>query len=163
MKKLPAKSLAQNKPQNTEEARAYAFLLLKFRLRSANELLQRLRQKGFSEQLSRSTIEFLKEKNFIDDRVFAKAWVGSRLNRPFGLRRIKMELSVKGLDKEIIESTLNQAKCGYDETRVVSDLAKQRFSKQKGIEPRLAKSRVYAYLLRRGFSPDIVNDVIKQL
>lgn len=163
MKKLPAKSLLQNRPQNTLAARAYAFLLLKFRLRSQSELLQRLKQKGFSEELSRETIDFLKEKKFIDDRVFAKGWVGSRLKRPFGLRRIKLELSAKGLDKEIIDEALSRAKKDYDEKEVVADLARQRLFKQKGIEPQKAKARVYAYLLRRGFSPDTVNDVIKQL
>ncbi len=78
-----------------EKARAYAFLLLKFRLRRENELLARLKQKGFSEQVSKDTVNFLKEKEFIDDRVFAKGWVASRLKRPFGLRRIKQELNLK--------------------------------------------------------------------
>lgn len=146
-----------------EKARAYAFLLLKFRLRSENELEARLKQKGFSEQISKDTVNFLKEKEFIDDRVFAKGWVASRLKRPFGLRRIKQELAQKGLDKEIIEDSLAQAKKDYKEGQIVRQLAGQRFSRLKGIEPQKARMRVYAYLLRRGFSPDIVNDIVKQL
>lgn len=175
MKRQRVKSLpSQNKPQgnglpsswqshNIEKARGYAFLLLKFRLRSEAELFSRLKQKGFSEELSQSTISFLKAKKFIDDRIFAKGWVVSRLKRPFGLRRIKQELLAKGLDKEIIDGTLSEAKNGYDEIQVAGQLARQRFSRQKGIEPQKAKSRVYAYLLRRGFSPDIVSGIIKQL
>jgi len=148
---------------DAERARAYAFLLLKFRLRSENELLTRLKQKGFSEQVSKDTVNFLKDKEFIDDRVFAKGWVADRLKRPFGLRRIKQELVQKGLDKEIIEASLVQAKKDYSEDQVVSQLAQQRFSRLKNIEPQKAKARVYAYLLRRGFSPDIVSDTVKQL
>ena len=89
MKRNRARSSAsQNKlkDKSSEKAKAYAFLLLKFRLRSAKELEQRLKQKGFSEELSRETVNFLKDKEFIDDRVFARGWVSSRLKRPFGLR-----------------------------------------------------------------------------
>jgi len=138
-------------------------LLLKFRLRSEKELEARLKQKGFSSQISKDTINFLKDKEFIDDRIFAKGWVSSRLKRPFGLRRIKQELTQKGLAKDIIEDSLAQAKKDYSEEEIVSQLAQQRFSRLKGIEPQKAKARVYGYLLRRGFSPEIVSDIVKQL
>ena len=124
--------------------------------------LARLKQKGFSPELSLSTVNFLRDKGFIDDRVFAKGWVASRLKRPYGLRRIKQELVAKGLDKEIIEDALSAAGDDYSESRIVGQLAKERFSRQKGIEPQKAKARVYGYLLRRGFPPDIVSDIVKQ-
>lgn len=148
---------------SVEKARAYAFLLLKFRLRSEAELLGRLKQKGFSESVAQDTVDFLKDKEFIDDRLFAKGWVASRLKRPFGIRRIRQELLGKGLDKQVIEDSLEQAKKDYSESRIVSQLAQQRFSKLTGIEPQKAKARVYGYLLRRGFSPDVVSETIKQL
>ena len=175
MKKKRVKSLASlNKPEGNglasssqshkpEKARAYALLLLKFRLRSEQELKARLKQKGFSEELAGSTVSFLKDKEFIDDRIFAKGWVSSRLKRPFGLRRIKQELIQKGLDKEIIEETFVQTKEDYNESQIVSQLAQQRFSKLKGIEPFKAKARVYAYLMRRGFSLDLIGDVVRGL
>jgi len=145
-----------------EQARAYAFLLLKFRLRSENELLARLRQKGFTEEVSRDTVSFLKNKEFIDDCAFAKGWVAARLKKPFGIRRIRQELLYKGLSEEVIEDSLTQAKKDYSESQIVSRLAQQRFSKLAGIEPQKAKARVYAYLLRRGFSPDVVSEIIKK-
>ena len=175
MKKTRARSLASlNKPQgnglasnsqshNAEKAKAYAFLLLKFRLRSENELKARLKQKGFSEELSQDTVNFLKDKKFINDRVFACGWVASRLKRPFGLSKIRQELVQKGLDKEIIENSFSQVKEYYNESQIVSQLAQQRFSKLKSIEPLKAKARVYGYLMRRGFSPDLIEEVIKEL
>ncbi|MFA5096766.1 MAG: regulatory protein RecX, partial [Candidatus Omnitrophota bacterium] len=74
-----------------EKAREYAFLLLKFRLRSENELVQRLRRKKIPAETIKEVISFLEEKKFIDDNVFARAWLSSRLKRPFGLRRIRQE------------------------------------------------------------------------
>lgn len=161
MKKKRVKSLASL--NNAENARAYAFLLLKFRLRSEEELKTRLKQKGFSETLSQDTVNFLKDKEFIDDRVFARGWVSTRLKRPFGLRKIKQELIQKGLDPEIIDNSLSKVKEDYNESQIVSQLAEQRFSKLKNIEPMKAKARVYGYLVRRGFSPDVVNEIVKGL
>jgi regulatory protein len=161
LKKKRARSLASL--NNAEKARAYAFLLLKFRLRSENELLVRLKQKGFSEELSQDTVNFLKDKEFVNDRVFARGWVASRLRRPLGLSKIRQELIQKGLDKEIIDSALSQVKEFYNESQIVSQLAQKRFSKIKGIEPVKAKARVYAYLIRRGFAVDIVGEVVKKL
>jgi len=175
LKKKHEKSLASlNKAQgnglpssrqshDAEKARAYAFLLLKFRLRSEAELKSRLEQKGFSPELSQETINFLKDKEFIDDRVFARGWVASRLKRPFGLRKIKQELVQKGLAKEIIDDSLAQAKEHYNESQIVNQLAQQRFSKLKNIEPLKAKARVYGYLIRRGFAVDIVSEIIRKL
>jgi regulatory protein len=175
LKEKHARSLVSlNKPQGyglpssgqshkPEKARAYAFFLLKFRLRSEAELKARLEQKGFSPELSQDTVNFLKDKEFIDDHIFAKGWVSSRLRRPFGLRKIKQELVQKGLAKEIIQDALTQEKKDYNESQVVSQLAKKRFSKLKGIEPLKAKARVYGYLVRRGFSPDTIGEIIKEL
>jgi len=148
---------------DAEKARAYAFLLLKFRLRSERELKARLKQKGFSESLSQDTVTFLKDREFIDDRVFARGWVTSRLKRPFGLRRIKQELVQKGLDQEVIDNSLAQAKEHYSESQIVTQLAQQRFSRLKSVELIKAKARVYAYLIRRGFSPEVVGEVVKEL
>jgi len=160
LKKKRVKS--STSPNSSEKAKEYAFLLLKFRLRSEKELAQRLKQKGFSEELCQETVNFLKDKQFIDDRVFAKGWVASRLKRPFGLRRIKQELIQKGLDKEIITKTLAQAKEDFDEDGIIKQLAEQRFSRLKGIEPLKAKARVYAYLMRRGFPLDLIREVISR-
>ncbi|MEI6831447.1 MAG: regulatory protein RecX [Candidatus Omnitrophota bacterium] len=161
MKKLYVKNLA--KPSSLQEAKEYSFLLLKFRLRSEKELASRLRQKKFSEAIIQVTLNFLKDKQFIDDQIFAQGWVAFRLKRPFGLRRIRQELVQKGLDKEIIEVTLAQAKEDYDEGTIVRKLAKQRLCRLKGVEPLKAKARLYAYLIRRGFAMDIVGEVVNKL
>jgi len=146
-----------------QKAREYCFLLLKFRLRSEKELNLRLKKKKFSEEIIEETLSFLKGKGFIDDNLFAKAWIESRIKKPLGLRRLRQELSLKGIAKEIIDSRIAQIKKVYCEEPLVERIAKDRLTKLKDIEPRLAKRRVYAYLLRRGFSPEIVTDAINQL
>ena len=153
----------RNRKESFEQAKDYAFLLLKFRLRSERELETRLKKKKFSEEATRQVIAFLREKKFLDDKLFAKSWVQFRVRRSLGARRIKEELALKGIDKEIIKSELEELKKNYPEDKIVSKLAQERLSKLHGIEPRSAQRRVYAYLIRRGFSPEIVIDVVNNL
>lgn len=146
-----------------QKAKEYAFLLLKFRPRSEKEIYERLKKKKFDAEIIKEAIAFLKEKRFIDDNYFAKVWLESRLKRPLGLRRLKQELGLKGIAKEIIDSRLQEIKKKYCEGDIVREIARQRLCKLKNIEPAKVKSRIYGYLLRRGFSPDVVIDVINQL
>jgi regulatory protein len=150
-------------PDSLEQAREYAFFLLKFRLRTEKELFQRLTKKGFSGDCVKQALEFLKEKRFIDDRLFAKAWVESRLKKPLGFRRLAMELKIKGVDEKIIDSRLDEAKKGYSEEAVVKEIIRQKQEKTRGIDPLKAKKRIYSYLLRRGFSPEVVIDSVSRL
>lgn len=146
-----------------QKARDYAFLLLKFRLRSENELRQRLKKKKFNSEIIESTLLFLKAQGFIDDNYFAKTWIESRIKKPLGIKRLKAELSIKGVNKEIIDTQINEIKKSYAEEDIVGGIAKNRLNKLKDIDPQKAKQRVYAYLLRRGFSPEVVMDIINQL
>jgi len=146
-----------------QKAKNYAFLLLKFRLRSEREIRQRLEKKKFNPEIIEEALVFLKEKKFIDDNYFVKAWIESRIKKPLGIRRLKTELRIKGIDKAIIDTKINETKKSYFEEDVVREIAADRLNKLKDIDPQKAKRRVYAYLLRRGFSPEVVIDVISQL
>ncbi len=146
-----------------QKAKSYAFLLLKFRLRSEKEIYARLKKKKFAEGVIKEAVLFLKAKGFIDDELFAKAWIESRLKKPLGLRRIRRELNLKGIDKEIIESRISAVKDSYAEENIVTQVAQERFNRLKGLDPDKSKRRVYAYLLRRGFSLEAVIDAISHL
>lgn len=155
--------MSKDKSEPLEKAKNYAFLLLKFRQRSAKEITQRLKQKNFDDSVIKETLSFLKRQGFVDDESFAKAWIDSRLKKPLGLRRIKEELRIKGIDTDIIESNLKKIKQDYLEEEVVARIAADRLSKLKGIEPQKAKRRTFAYLLRRGFSPEVILDTLARI
>jgi regulatory protein len=144
-------------------AREYAFLLLKFRLRSEQEIAQRLRQKKFSPEVISGTVNFLKEKDFLNDATFCRLWLASRVKRSLGPRRIIQELKQKGISKELIDETLAGLRADYSEGEKVLELAQDRLAKLKSLEPLVARRRTFAYLIRRGFSPEIVQDTISAL
>jgi regulatory protein len=179
-----------------QKARNYAFLLLKYRPRSEYEIRWRLKRKKFDEAVIKETISFLKEREFIADEGFTRAWIESRLKKPLGLNRIRSELKLKGIDKQIIESQINRIKEQYNEEGIISQIIKTRIERLnlpglkagdssragkrqfrsshglkpgdsckglKGLDVQSAKRRLFAYLLRRGFSPDAISDAISQL
>ena len=155
----------KNKDKNTnlEKAKEYVFLLFKFRPRTEREIFARLKKKNFSDDIIGQTIFFLKEKGFINDSDFAKIWIDSRIKKPLGLRRIKQELQLKGIDKEIIDKRLEEIKKEYREEEIVRRVLTQKLKALQGVEPSKIKARLYGYLLRRGFSPDVVTGLLQQI
>ena len=145
------------------KARISAFRLLKYRLRSENELRQRLRKKKIPEDIIEETVLFLKEKKFIDDRQFARLWTDSRLRGNLGLRRINIELKQKGLRQELIDETIDEMRRSYDEEKIVYALAQEQWKKLKKLTRDKARQRLYAWLLRRGFSVEAVIDTINKI
>ena len=146
-----------NKGQDpAQKAREYAFLLLKFRARSAKELAERLKRKGFEPAVVREVIAFLQERRFIDDAAFARGWIEARLARPYGFVRIRQELEQKGIAPEIIARLIEEKKQEFSEEDAVRSLIRAKMKRLAGIEPQKARQRIYGYLIRRGFSPDII-------
>lgn len=152
-----------NKGDTQQRAINYAFLLLKFRLRSEKELFQRLKDKKFDIATIKKTLSFLKEKGFVNDEDFACAWIESRLKKPFGLKRIKQELKLKGIANEIIDKQISRIKENYSEEELVLEIARNRLNKLKDLDAQKAKRRVFAYLARRGYSPEVICEALHQL
>jgi len=146
-----------------QKARNYCFLLLKFRPRSEKEIYNRLKRKKFDESIILAVCELLKDNGLIDDKAFSKAWIESRLKKPFGFRRITQELRLKGIEDNLIESSIAEIRGNYSEEDTVLKVAKGRLNKLNVKEPDKAKKNLYAYLLRRGFASEIIINVINQL
>ena len=145
------------------KALEYAFRLLKYRPRSEYELSQRLKRRGFPESTVKETIFFLKEKGLINDFEFARIWVESRIKKPLGVNRLKQELKIKGIDKELIKQVIERVGDKYKEEEMIRDLLSRRWEKLKNIEPHKAKRRLFLYLLRRGFSSEKIQEAINQI
>lgn len=150
-------------PDALQKAKNYCFLLLKYRLRSEKELFARLERKKFVKPVIEETLKFMKAKGFIDDCAFAREWISSRIKKPLGVHRLKQELRIKGISAPVINQELERLKESYSEEDTVLKIATRQFQKLKNIENTLAQKRIYGYLLRRGFSPEIIINVFNQL
>ena len=125
------------------EAKKYIYRLLKIRFHSEKEVRDKLHQKGFSEPTADEAVGYFKGIDLINDRIFTQKWVSWRLAKPFGFKRIKLELKEKGVAPELIEEQFLEAKSDYPEEEIVARLAKRRAAKHSGVPPQKMKQKGY--------------------
>jgi regulatory protein len=160
---------AVDDPQVVLEA---AGRFLEARSRSVAEVRRRLTSAGYRPELVDGAIAKLLEFGMLDDEVFARAWVESRDRaRPRGERAIRQELSLKGIDRAIIDDVLadrraDGATVDADEMaasvdRVAAErlIAKHQRALARVADPRQRRQRAYALLARNGFDPETCREV----
>jgi regulatory protein len=149
--------------KDLKSAKNACFRLLKVRPRSEYELRSRLSLKDFEKEVIEQAVSDIAKIGLIDDAAFARMWVESRIKKPLGLNRLSFELKQKGIDKEIIESVLNEYKSPQQEEEIVRDLMQQKIKRFSGLDKKKIKQRLWGFFLRKGFSKDIVFDVLSEL
>jgi len=149
--------------KDLSSAKKACFNLIKFRPRSEYELRSRLKRKGFEKEIIDKAIAYISKIGLVDDLAFARLWVESRIKKPLGLNRLSFELKIKGIDKKIIEQVISEFNLPQKEEEVVRNLLKQKLKKLSNLDKNKIKNRLWAFFLRKGFSKDIVFDVLSEL
>jgi len=131
--------------------------------RSRSELERRLRDKDYPEPIVRQVIQRLEEYRYLDDRAFARQWTRDRLvRRHWGPSRLRAELQRKGVAKEWIEEAVRELFDEKDEEAMAMELVARRL-KGRGLHDPREYRRSFTYLLRRGYSSDVIQAVLRRL
>lgn len=128
-------------------------------MKTTKQIKEYLQQKGFGDRVSQNVINKLKEYKYIDDQAYAVAFV-SQFKTCKGAFRIRQELMLKGIKKEIIDEALSD----IDENEKVENafnLAKKAVKGKPIDQKQLIK--VNRHLLSRGFDFETVNVVLNRL
>lgn len=143
-----------------------AYFYLKFRLRTRKEMSHYLCKKASRYAIDESVIEkvldILEDKRFLDDREFIKLFVEQRaLHKSKSMFALTQELLQKGIKKELIEQFFldnpnNEEKDAY---RILS----QRWERLLQLPQPIRIQKASQFLLRRGFSYDIVKKTVSKL
>lgn len=153
-------------------AREAALNLLAHRARSREELRRRLWRKEFPDTVIAETLAWLEERDYVDDRAFAEAFVRDRLRlRPRGRVGLIQELRKKGVEAGVAEAAIAAVLEAeqVDETGLAREAAdawarRNRSALRKARSSpdgwRRARRRLYGHLARRGFAPDAVRSAI---
>lgn len=145
-------------------AREAALRLLAVRARSEGELRDRLRRKGYGEELTATVVTSLSEVGLVDDEAFARAWADEKVRlKPVGPRRLREELLSKRIDRDLAERVVDET---FREHREL-DLARRALEKKVrvtgGADERKRRSRLHSFLIRRGFSYEVASAALKEL
>jgi regulatory protein len=148
---------------------AAAFLAV--RPRSVAEVGRRLRHLGYRGDLAEGVVVRLVEMGYLDDEAFARAWVESRDRaRPRGAGALRRELSLKGVERPVVDAVLDERDHAAQEARggandgaaTPDEVAADRLLTRKAsvlgreTDPGKRRQKAYALLARHGFSPDVI-------
>jgi regulatory protein len=135
--------------------------LLSARDRSEHEVRDRLILQGFDEDVAEAAVLQLKAMGYINDSLFARKYVSDRLKlKPMSKKALAVELQKKGIEKGLIEEVLGE--CELDEPSIAYRLVKKKYGKYDAADPRV-QQKIYSYLAYRGYSGDIIQDVLQQM
>jgi regulatory protein len=139
--------------------------LLRFamvRPRSEKEVRDYFLRKKVHESMHEKLFEKLKHLELLDDAKFAKWWVEQRANfKPKPKRILIQELRIKGIDKGIIDEVLGEEV--VDEEKMAKELLEKKAYKWKSLRPREAKQKMSQYLAGKGFSWDVIGNVVSKM
>ena len=133
---------------------------LSYRPRSEWEIKKKLLDKEYPLYIVEEALNWLKEKEFINDRDFSLKWIKYQLSKkPFGKIKLKNELRKKGIDKEIINSVIDSFFEQKDELELAYQLITKKYNSiaLKNIE--LNPKDIIKLLKSRGFSSSIIEQI----
>jgi regulatory protein len=148
--------------EEKKKATERALNFLSHRDRSEKEMRTKLKQVGFEEKIINLVIDDLKRLQLIDDKKFSMSFAKNTLfTRPVGEFLLKNELKQKGLSDDLIAETVDSLYKAKSQFDIAFELARKRKKLVSHLDEIKAKKRVSDFLARRGFSWDIVLQIIE--
>jgi len=142
-----------------DETELYQFALqaLTRRAHSVRELWTALNRKCRDEEVVKRVMARLRELRYLDDLRYAKQFARLRSEgRKQGRFRIQRELRARGVSDAHIAAALEEALAATDEAATVRKLIERKLKTQRGPLDQRKTASIYASLLRKGFSGDVV-------
>ncbi len=151
-------------PEAFKKAKNHALRYLSYRDRSILEVTHYLEKKEYPQSVIQQALDALIELNYVNDQRFALEWGRYKINKQkLGKSRLYVEFLNKGIDKEILESTMAVLYEDNPEAELAAECARKKLNSLKGVEEEKKKRRLIQYLKRRGFSADIIYQSLKNV
>lgn len=111
---------------------------------------------GVKPELADRVLQRLIDKKYLDDETFARFWFEHRfVQKGTSLRRLRLELAQKGIDRELIEQLIAD-NIRSDEEELAKIITKKRHRYPD-------RQKFIAYLARQGFSYDDIHQALAEL
>ncbi|WP_457652882.1 RecX family transcriptional regulator [Rhodocaloribacter sp.] len=146
-------------------AKSAAFHYLAYRARTEREVRRKLSGKGFEEGVIDEVVGRLHTLGYLDDEAYARTYVQARFaGRGYGPQRIRAELLRRGVDRAHVDAALDELLAEDDVVARARRHAAKRWPRLAAEpDPRKRRKKLTDYLVRRGFSFDVVRRVVDEL
>jgi len=139
-----------------------AYNFLSYKPRSIREVKNKLTYKKISPSSVEKIIEHLKEYQFLNDETYAKMYLEQKIaSKSMGKTMVQYKMIDKGIDKEMISKVLDENYPDEKQIEAGRKLMLKYFKKKQKTEDKYAlKKKYYQYLLSRGFSYSIIEQIL---
>lgn len=139
--------------------------LLTYKPRSIKEMRERLLEKDWTnDAIVEEVIKKLETYGYLDDAQFAKSFAASQIRqKPVGKRVLQQKLAQKKLDKETVAEAIEKAFEETPETEIIDRAIEKRLRLKGKPATREDAKKFYDFLLRQGFSYDLVRDKMREV
>lgn len=145
------------------KAKDSALVYLSHRDRSVKEMITKLHSKGYEPEIVKKVIHILLKSDLLDDEKFAWLFSRSKIeSRSWGPVKLRYELTLKGIDKEILEKTITEIYDKYDQYDLIKSLLSKRIKDNSEVSRKEMKKHV-DFLQRRGYRWDIIREAIADI
>ena len=143
-----------------------AFRYLGRRLLSENELKVKLKQKKYDENIIDETIEYLKEKEYLNDLEFANVFSSENIrNKLWGKNKLKAELMRRGINNEIILQVLSEKFPEGNDLNNALELAHKKYHllSKRNLEQKKIKEKIISFLFSKGYDYEVIKEAVEQI
>lgn len=124
------------------------------------EMLEKMRQWGVSEEEQAEVMARLISERYIDDERFTRAFVNDKIRyNKWGRRKVEQALWQKHIDKDIANRVLNEID-DEEYLSILKPLLKQKRRSIKADDNRQERIKLVKFALSRGFTMDIIKQCI---
>lgn len=137
--------------------------LLAAKQRSVEELREKLSTtRGATKAMVDEAIARLREYGYLDDAKFAQSYASLRLReRPIGRRRLQRDLWLKKVDKQTVESALDEVFESTPEEDLIDRAIAKRMRLRGKPKTREEAKKLFDHLLRQGFEFELVSERVR--
>jgi regulatory protein len=139
--------------------------LLAAKQRSIEELREKLSTtRGATKAMVDEAIERLRDYGYLDDAKFAQTYASLRLReRPIGRRRLQRDLWLKKVDKQTVDSALDEVFESTPEQNLIDRAIAKRVRLRGKPKTREEAKKLFDHLIRQGFEFELVSEKVRGL
>ena len=133
-----------------------------YKMRTVQEIRRKLSEKEFSEEIIEKVVAFLEKYGYADDREYCRKYIREKLRmKPKSGYALKIELRQKGISSRIIDEVM--AETEMDEAGDAFHWLERKSRGQWPPADEKQKKKLYDFLLRKGYSYDIIGEAFRQM
>jgi regulatory protein len=155
--------IAPDEESLARQAMAAAVEMIARRDYTTQELVEKLRVRGFSAGICSKAVARCRQLGYLDDRRTAEGMAAALRRRGLGVHRIRGRLREKGIEADTIaaltdvDDDLQQAVAA---ARAVCERRRAHFERE--CDPLRRRAKIHRFLTARGFAADVIHRLLSE-